>query len=410
MKKRVDVQNLKIGMYICELDRPWLESSFVFQGFFVESKEQLEAVQKECEYVIVDTLRILDLPENSRLALPSTPGVITSLLRAKGAQRYPRQVAVEEELQSARIARSHTRKFIDNVFADVQSGRIPDLKEVRETVANMVESIVRNPDAQLCLAQLKNRDEYTAQHSVNVCVLTITFGRHLGLSVRQLNLAGMGALLHDIGKLRTPLEILNKPGKLTDEEFAIMRAHPHHGREILEASPGIPPAVIDVAFTHHERLYGHGYPRGLKADEISLWSKMVAIVDVYDAITSDRIYHDGMNATEALTRMYEWRERDFDPVLLEQFTQCIGIYPIGTLVELHGGEVGIVISTNPELRLRPKVLVVLDEEKRPCFPTRIVDLAQFVEREEGIYAINKVLEAGTHNVDVQQHIRELKAV
>jgi len=238
-------------------------------------------------------------------------------------------------------------------------------------------------------------------------VLTITFGRHLGLSVRQLNLAGMGGLLHDIGKLRTPLEILNKPGKLTDEEFAIMRAHPDHGREILEANPGIPAAVIDVAFTHHERLHGHGYPRGLKADEISLWSKMVAIVDVYDAITSNRIYHDGMNATEALTRMYEWRERDFDPVLLEQFTQCIGIYPIGTLVELHGGEVGIVISTNPELRLRPKVLVVLDEEKRPYYPTRVVDLAQFVDREEGIYAINKVLEPGTYNVDVQQHIRQL---
>lgn len=407
MKRKLDLSDLATGMYVCELDRPWLESQCLFQGFFIQSDQHLRELRSgclsDCRYIVIDTLKGADLPPQKHIRL------LQQQADPKGERRYPRSVSVEEEFDRAHHARVSARDLIDRVFADVASGDVPHLPELRKVVSDLVESVIRNPDAQMCLSQLKNRDEYTAQHSVNVCVLSIAFGRHLGLSRPALNLLGTGALLHDIGKLKTPLDILNKPGRLTDEEFRIMKEHPAHGRELLRQIPGLPPEAIDVAYNHHERLQGHGYPRGLKSGEISQWSKMVAIVDVYDAITSDRCYHDGMAPTDALTRMYEWRHRDFDPELLEQFIQCIGIYPIGSLVELSTGEVGVVISVNPRYRLRPKVSVVLDGDKNPCFPVRIVDLAQFVEQQPEACTIAGVLDQNAYNVDVQAQLREIKA-
>lgn len=405
MKRKVSLADLACGMYVCELDRPWLESECLFQGFHIESEAQLQTLKngclRQCSHVFIDTLKGADLTA-------AKPATSQPSVRGDGDSRFPRVVSVEEELHSARQARHRARSYIDQVFKDVAAGELPKLDDARAVINDLVESIIRNPDAQMCLSQLKNRDEYTAQHSVNVCVLSLTFGRHLGLDRSALNLLGTGALLHDIGKLETPLEILNKPGRLTDDEFRLMQQHPEHGRKLLERIPGMPREVIDVAFSHHERLQGHGYPRGLTGDAISVWSKMVAIVDVYDAITSDRCYHDGMAPTEALTRMYEWRERDFEPQLLEQFIQCIGIYPIGTLVELASGEVGVVISINPRLRLRPKVALVLDSSKSPYFPTRVIDLARFTQDPDSGCTVTRVLEPGAYNVDVQRQLRELK--
>ena len=406
MKRKISVDQLAKGMYVCELDRPWLDSSFLFQGFFLCTDAELEQLRSSCEHVFIDTLRGSDLP--GLAAEIPVPSVAKPVTLARGERRYPRTLALETELSAARAVRKRARMFIDAIFDDVRHGRPPDFTEVREVISGMVESIVRNPDAQMCLAQMKKRDEYTAQHSVNVCVLTVAFGRHLGLPRHDLNLLGMGALLHDIGKLRTPLEILNKPARLTPEEFERMKEHPLHGHEILSEIPGMPEEVVDIAYSHHERLQGHGYPRGIGGGEISTWSKIVAIVDVYDAISSDRTYHDGLSATQALTKMYGWRERDFDPELMEQFIQCIGIYPIGTLVELTSGEVGVVMSINPRLRLRPKVMLALDDSGSPYYPARIVDLAQFVDRDEGPYAIARVLEPGAHGIDAGEQIRQLR--
>lgn len=413
MKRKLAVTDLTCGMYVCELDRPWLESQCLFQGFYIDTEAQLQELKsgclRECKYVVIDTLKGADLAPHNVKPQPSAPSVVKAprISEPSGEHIYPRSIDVEQELAAAQQSRSRARSYIDQVFEDITAGETPDLEQARAVVNDLVESIMRNPDAQMCFTQLKNRDEYTAQHSVNVCVLALAFGRHLGLAPDDLNLLGTGALLHDIGKLKTPLEVLNKPGRLTDAEFEIMRQHPVHGRELLERIPGIPPEVIDVAFSHHERLQGHGYPRGLQHDEISVWSRMVAIVDVYDAITSDRCYHEGMAPTEALTRMYEWRIRDFDPDLLEQFVQCIGIYPIGSLVELSTGEVGVVISMNPKLRLRPKVSLVLDADKNPYFPARVLDLAGLVDHERTC-TIKRVLDSGTFNVDVQRELRQLK--
>jgi len=404
MKKRKTlVADLVPGMYVCELDRSWLETPFLFQGFWIRDQNDVDTVGRFCNYVYIDIQRGLD---------PDAPAVIQGPLVSPGASTLRSRAAaplvpLEEELSQARRVRTQTHSYLDQVFEDVRLGRSLDLADAKVVVSDMVSSIVRNPNAQLCLTQLKERDAYTAQHSVNVCVLSVTFARYLGMSEPELNLLGLGALLHDIGKLHTPLEILNKPARLTDEEFKVMQSHPGQGRDILRRIRGMPESAVDIAFTHHERLAGHGYPNRLHQHEISAWSKLVAVVDVYDAITSDRSYHDGMAATEALTRMYQWRERDFDPALMEQFIQCIGIYPVGTLVELTSDEVGIVISVNPEARLRPRLLLVRDGRGNPYFPSRVCDLSQHEADGDQPYGIRGVLEPGSLSIDVKEHIRQL---
>jgi putative nucleotidyltransferase with HDIG domain len=403
MQKQIDVQDLKIGMYVSQADRPWLETPFLFQGFFIESQKHIEEVQSICEYVYIDIIKGNDSDKGL-----ATNRVYNSPPNPKPSRVYINTASLEQEIAVAEELRKQTRECIDEVFENINNDEQLDMPKIKRVVRSFVDSIVRNPDAQMCLAQIKDKDEYTAQHCINVCVLSITFGRHLGMAENSLNLLGLGALLHDVGKLKTPLEILNKEGSLTADEFDIMKAHPLHGKKILEKTDSVPFSVIDIAMSHHERLAGHGYPNGKMNKQISPWSKLVAIVDVFDAITSDRCYHDAMSPTQALTKMYEWRLRDFDPELLEQFIQCIGIYPIGTIVELTSGEVGVVISVNTEMRLRPKVLLILDENKNPYYPTRIADLAVYnPDINEMIYGIENVLEPGTYNIDVKEHMKEI---
>ena len=407
MSIKVEIKDLRPGMYVCDLDRPWLETPFLFQGFLLENQADIDSLAEYCQHVYVDEEKCPDRDVCNHLLTLKT--IKPQFLYRNSHIEHRILVPVEEEIAVAAHTRRHARKFIDRIFVDIEQGNELNIEEVKSVVSDMVDSIVRNPNAHMCLAQLKNRDEYTAQHSVNVCALTIAFGRHLGMDKIDLNLLGMAALLHDIGKLETPLEILNKPGRLTEDEFRVMKQHPEKGAELLKKMEGIPAAVIDVVFSHHERLAGHGYPQGLNAEEISYWSRLVAIVDVYDAITSDRCYHDGMKATEALTKMYSWREKDFDPELMEQFIHCIGIYPIGSLVELSDGEVGIVITLNPSKRLKPKILMVLDEQKKPYFPARIVDLAEIPEQ-EGVspLTIKTVLEPGEYNIDTREYLTDLQ--
>lgn len=404
MQKQIDVQDLEVGMYISQLDRPWLETPFLFQGFFLETDSDIADVQRICEYVFIDVVKGKD---TDKVLSPNK--VLTTLPKPEPTRVYINTTALEQEIVTAKEIRYAAKGCIEEVFETITQDKKLDIPKIKKVVSSLVDSIVRNPNAIICLTQLKNRDEYTAQHSINVCILTVTIGRHLGMAENSLNLIGMGALLHDIGKMKTPLEILNKPDRLTDEEFRIMKSHPEQGRKILEEAGGIPDSVIDIAFSHHERLAGHGYPRGIPTDQISPWSKIVAIVDVYDAITSDRCYHDGMSPTQALTKMYEWRIRDFDPELLEQFIQCIGIYPIGTLVELTSGEVGLVISVNTELRLKPKVLLILDEKKNPYYPTRIIDVSTMTQDMNiNNYGIKTVLEPKSFNIDVKEYIADIQ--
>jgi putative nucleotidyltransferase with HDIG domain len=284
-------------------------------------------------------------------------------------------------------------------------GRSISTNEAKKMVANMVESIIRNPDAMVVLSQLKNVDEYTALHSLRVCILAVTFGRHLDMSREELNLLGIGALLHDVGKMKVPLDVLNKPGKLSDVEFEIMKSHVTEGVKIVEMAHGIAPASLEVVRTHHERYAGGGYASGLAGDDIHPFGLIASIVDCYDAITSDRVYQKGISPQDALSKMYEWRTSDFHPTLVEQFIQCMGIYPIGSVVELSDGSIGVVGTVNRERRLLPKVVQVQDRHHKPIAPPKILDLHYEYERtKKGHVCIRKVLPPGTHGVWPVDHL------
>ena len=322
-----------------------------------------------------------------------------------GESEHQNKTGFREEFKHARTARSKAKTYLETVFKDIRMGRSVDSEGAKNVVRSMVDSITRNPDAGLWFTQLRNKDEYTADHSLNVCILTLVFGRHLNFKESVLNELGIGALLHDLGKMQVPIDILNKPGPLTEDELTLVRKHPTFGAEILKETPGVSQAAVDIAHSHHERADGKGYPRGLQADEISLFSKMVAIVDVYDAITSNRVYHHGMSPSDALRNMYQWQHKDFDESLVEDFIQCLGIYPVGSVVQLNTGEIGIIMNDNKEHRLKPTVMLVLDEKQDTLFPARIVNLALYDESHGGkTHSIKKVYGPDECPIDLTQHI------
>lgn len=400
---QISISQLKIGMYVAALDRPWLGTPFLFQGFRVRTIDEIQFLKGYCESVHVDFEKsiLVDRPRAARKRAAA---------RRQPARIYEMSAVFEQEVRTANEIRATTRRYIDQLFDDVATDKVIDVPAVKRIVNDMMEGVLRNPDAHVCLTQLKSRDDYTAQHSINVCVLALAFARHVGLPPADMEALGVGALLHDIGKLRIPTEILSKPGKLTAEEFEIVKAHPTDGARLLEARYGLSIQVAETALCHHERAGGGGYPRGLKGEEIPLWGRLVAIVDVYDAITSDRSYHKGMSPTEALTKLYGWRLTDFDTDLIERFIQCLGIYPAGTVVELSSGEVGFVVSANPNARLRPTVNLLLDSRKTPLFTQRVINLADVpagVDAES--LTITRVLTPGEYGIDVWEHLAPAQA-
>lgn len=398
-KVQLHVHQLKLGMFVAELDRPWLGTPFLFQGFRIRRIEEIDKLKEMCDSVVID----LDKSVHGRMAKQSAGA------KAPHRKIYQMAASFEEEIVSANEIRHNTENCIAELFSDVEHGRMIDLAAAKRVVSDTVDGILRNPDAHMSLTQLKNWDSYTAQHSINVCVLALSMARHLGLPRGEMEMVGIGALLHDIGKLRTPIEVLNKPGKLTDDEMNVMRAHPVHGRELIEKRYGLSHHIADMAYSHHERVAGGGYPRGIIGSEISLWSKIVSIVDVYDAITSDRCYHKGMSPTDALTKMYSWRIKDFDGELLEAFIQCVGIYPVGSLVELTTGEVGIVISVNPTARLRPMIDLLLDANKKSYYPSRVLNLANLgTDDLHASCAIKDVLLPGAYGINIHEHLAPLR--
>ncbi len=401
-KKIISTEHLIIGMYVSELDMAWLDSPFKYQGFVIKHPQHIAEVKKVCQHVTIDLEKGLDVVY---LKHCSNSNTIANQIRQPVT--YPRHYSLDQELDTARQLYASTRQCVDAVMDAAANDQDIDIDAVRKVIKDVVDSIIRNPDALICMTQLKARDEYTAQHSLNVCILALTMGRHIGMDVDSLNMLGTGALLHDIGKLKTPLEILNKPAKLNDEEFTLMKRHPQEGHAILAKLSGMPNIITDIALSHHEREGGQGYPNGTTGEHTLLWTKLVSIVDVYDAITSDRCYHKGMSPTEALTRLYGWRGTDFSPELIEQFIQCLGIFPIGSIVELNTAEVAIVITNEPLKRLQPKIEIIMDQDKNPVYSPRIVDLADQDEQNNHLRII-RTLENGALGINVTEHLKNLR--
>ena len=347
-------------MFVAELDCDWLVTPFLLQGFTIETRDQIDTLRTHCQHVWVDT-KTLGKTELTRLKKldKATP---TKAAKASAAPT----VSAQEEHRQARQIYSTSKEVTVNILKSAAAGPPIKLPETDATVHHCVQSILRNPDALLWMSRIRNKDEYTAEHCLNVCILAIAFGKHLGLSDQALYTVGTAGLLHDVGKMRVPPAILNKPGKLTDKEFKAMSAHVVHGRNLLQQTPDIAKEIIEAAHAHHERIDGTGYPRKLKDADISYHSRIISIIDAYDAITSQRCYANARPTTEALKILYEHKGKQFDEQLTLSFIQFIGLYPPGSIVELENGRVGLVLATNQQAKHLPKIICVRDQNKQPC--------------------------------------------
>ena len=268
------------------------------------------------------------------------------------------------------------------MFQEARMGKAIEAEAAAPLVEEISNSVLRNPGALISLARLKTADDYTFMHSVAVCALMIALARQLGLDEQQTREAGMAGLLHDLGKAMIPLEILNKPGKLTDEEFALVKTHPAEGHKLLLGGTGINEISKDVCLHHHEKVDGSGYPKGLSGDSMSLYAKMGAVCDVYDAVTSNRPYKAGWDPAESIKRMAEWTGH-FDATVFQAFVKSLGIYPIGSLVRLASGKLGVVTEQGEQSLLKPKVKVFFSTRSQAYIKPETIDLARSPEKIAG---------------------------
>jgi len=394
-KKQVPVEALEIGMFVSELDRPWLDTPFLMQGFVIETVEHINLVQEFCTFVFIDAVQQVYVPPEER--------TVSTQQRHK---RYIHKVSVEDEHTAASGVYKQACSLTKSVLDEVRLGNAFDVDKAKKTVAECVESILRNPDALMWLGKIRNVDNHVADHSLNVSIVAVAFGRYLQLEEEELKDIGLCGLLHDIGKMKIPPEILKKGNNLSQQEDAELKKHPLHGRNILMSNRSLFSGATDVAHCHHEHLDGSGYPRGLKETGISFYTRIITIVDLYDNFTTGHAGSPPKSSLAAMRHLYSLRGKYYDDQLVLQFIQCIGLYPPGSIVELRNGEIGIVISTNHKHRRLPKVLMQLDSNKQKC-KSRIINLGD--EKQQGQdqeYLIKDVLINGSYDIDINEHINK----
>ncbi len=406
LRQKVSVEHLKMGMYVSALDRPWLESDFVFQGFHIRRLSDIERLKIQCEYVFVDPERGVPVPPEHELdPSPDAMDELAEIFRNPcGNERYPVQTSVDEEIGLARAGYDDALELVSDLCKEIASGQVVRTQHIKQALDKMIASILRNPDAFMWLKQLKEKDSYAYSHCVDACGLAVAFGRHLGLPKTELDNLAAGTLLFDIGKLQLPAELLNKPGPLSEKEYALIKRHVEFGARIVSEMKGPTKDILEVVLHHHERHDGKGYPRGVMGHRIPVNGRIAALVDCYDAITSDRPYREAMPSHEAIQLLYEFRGKDFQADMVEQFIQCIGLYPVGTLVELSTGEVGLVMAQNRLRRLRPKILLILDGNKTPYDFNPVLNLLEDPADKDGkSIEISRPLPAHSFGIDARDY-------
>ncbi|MDO9214001.1 MAG: HD-GYP domain-containing protein [Methylococcales bacterium] len=399
------VDQLTIGMYVAELDRPWVETSFVFQGFEIKTEKEIRTIKDVCNYVYVDTTK-----RKKNVQTPVTFKRVVATEKPLEISNYgtpPKKLGkFEKEFVRAEKTYENAETVVSNFMRSVENGGGIDSIMAKNAVAECVESVLHSPDAMLWLSQLRNKDEYTAQHSLNVSILSIVLGRHINLSVGDLNKVGLCGMMHDVGKLLIPPEILHKSTPLDEEETRTMKTHTRLGYNLLKSSDNMSASAATVALTHHEQLDGRGYPRRMQESGISHFTKIVSIANTYDGLTSDKGYKKGKTHLEATHILTNLAGTHFDPVLVVKFIESIGVYPPGSLVEMTNGCVAMVIEVHENVKLRPKIIIILDEEKKPV-SERIIDLASMTKDKNGnIYTIKNIIKARDWDLDVSQYYRE----
>lgn len=382
MLKRVDIEHVEVGMYVERLDRPWIETPFLFHKQKIKDASTIDKFKKhKIRFVYI----------NAEKGIDSKKGISESEINQEIEKEFQKLepelnedptvavVVYEKEVVKATQIKDQAKGMIKGLMQEARLGKNIDSRPVSDMAEQMVDSVIRNVDALSSLSRLKDFDDYTFMHCVNVAVLSITLGRYAGFSRSEMVDLGSGALLHDIGKMRVPQEILNKPERLTKEEFEAMKLHVTFSKEILDHTENITPTAINIAYQHHERYDGSGYPEKLTGDQITISGQIGSIVDVYDAITSDRVYHKGMRPYEALRKIFEWAEFHFNKELVESFVRCLGIYPVGTLIRLNTDQLAVVKQIVHSNILLPVIVVVYDTIRDGYLQPRVIEMGKYNE-------------------------------
>ncbi len=376
MIKKISISEVRLGMYIHKISENWMDHPFWKSAFLLSEQAELEKLRRcDLKELWIDTSKGLDVQHANTMETdkPVNPVPVQTL----PVEQKIEKVALAHELVAARKVHAKTKAVVVSMFSDVRMGKSVQVEEALTLVDEINLSMERNTNALMSLIRLKTADEYTYLHSVAVCVLMVALGKQLGLRGEELKQVGVAGLLHDIGKMAVPHEILNKPDKLTDEEFDIVKNHPRRGWEILRTVFQVDVPALDVCLHHHERMDGKGYPERLSADTLTLHARMGAVCDVYDALTSDRCYKKGWEPAEAIRKMALWKDGHFDETVFRAFVKTVGIYPVGTLLKLKSGRLGLVVEqSSGKSLLTPIVKVFFSTRTNGHIPVEIIDMSK----------------------------------
>ena len=386
---KLEVQHLQVGMYIAKLDRPWLETPFPFQGFYLRTKHEINEVQRFCKFVFIDGKKGTQPYKESEIGKPSP-------LLANEKKQKSRFVSAadlkkiivdvgkysentkpfKKEINNAKELFSDLAHSVEQISFNIRVGKKLDISKTKELTRSVVNSVIKNPNTMIWLSRLKDQGDYTYNHSLRCSVLASVFGRHLGLSEDQLVSLATGTLLADIGKTKIKRQLLNKTGQLTKSEMILLRSHVELGVEMLAAESIVDHTTLVIVETHHERFDGSGYPYGLVGSEIPFFGQISGLVDVFDAITNKKTYGEQMTSAQAMDWLYGQRDKMFSSELIDNFVQAIGLYPAGTIVELTDESIALVVSHNPQKRLRPEVFLLKDSENNNSQSSKTIDLSK----------------------------------
>ncbi|MCF8167833.1 MAG: HD-GYP domain-containing protein [Rhodoferax sp.] len=378
MLKKISVHQLALGMHIKEFCGSWMEHPFWRNGFVLTDPDDIARIlASSIKEVWIDSGKGLDVPAGQAAVseAESDAQVEAELQSAAIGRREIAPVSTEVEIQRAAQICLQSKQAVISMFQEARMGKAVDTGSAQILVQEISDSVARNPGALISLARLKTADDYTYMHSVAVCAMMVALANQLGLGEEETRLAGLAGLMHDLGKAMMPMEVLNKPGKLTDAEFSIIKSHPEEGHRLLSAGQDVPAMVLDVCLHHHEKTDGSGYPKGLKAEQISLYAKMGAVCDVYDAITSNRPYKAGWDPAESLRKMAEWCKGHFDFKIFQAFVKSLGIYPTGSLVKLTSGRLGVVMEQTGKSLTTPRVKVFFSTKSNMRILPEVIDLS-----------------------------------
>jgi len=402
---KVRIEDLEIGMFVSQLDKPWIETPYLIQGFLLKTREDIENLEKHCEFVYVDVL-LSEEPKkkgSSYIGAARTDDEIKQQLIGTVPKKYKPKTSMNDELVSARDTHRTLSHTVGDVMNDIANNKSLDSLALKRAINPMLDSIIRNPDAFAWLTRMKYKDNYTYNHAVSASVWAVSFGRHLGFPRPKLQSLALGAMLFDIGKMKLPDKLINNPKRYNQFEYDLVKKHTDYSLEILKNTKGIGSDVIEMVATHHERHNGSGYPNGMAGDQIPILGKIAGIVDCYDAIISDRVFATALSPHDAVKKLYDWRDIDFQAELVEQFIQVVGIYPVGTVIELSDGRVGVIVAQHKVWRLRPQVMILLDSDKKSLDNFDVLDLYLHTKDQEGNpLDIVKCVEPGLYGIDPEE--------